>query len=60
VRSRVAAIYRPCACGETAHDCEWNIARKAFVWPCRNCGTLALDRRGLVREYRPEYVGGAA
>ena len=53
-------IYRKCACGETAHDCKWDIMRKAFVWACRNCGTLANDRRGQVREYRPDYLGVAS
>jgi hypothetical protein len=56
--SNTDTIYRKCACRETAFDRKWNITRKAFVWGCRNCGALALDRRGQVREYRPEYMGG--
>jgi hypothetical protein len=53
-RSRTDTIYRKCECGETAHDYDYDIARKAFVWRCRNCRKLALDRHGQVREYRPE------
>lgn len=64
-RLKTASIYRLCSphggdrdvCLETAHDCRWDIQRRTFVWACRNCGKLALDRRGQVREYRPEYMG---
>lgn len=52
----LGTIYRACTCGETAHDAEWDIIRRAFVWSCRNCRKFARDRRGQVREYRPDQV----
>ncbi len=43
-------LYRKCACGETAHDSKYQIPERRFVWACRNCGTLALDRKGQIKQ----------
>lgn len=43
-------VYRKCACTETAHDLEYQFHERRFVWACRNCRTLALDRRGQIKQ----------
>lgn len=45
-------IYRKCACSETAHDFKYQIDSRRYVWACRNCGALALDRKGQVKQDR--------
>lgn len=68
-RSRNATIYRACACGETAHDYKYQLAAEyggapgtgRYVWGCRNCGTLARDRKGEIKaNVRASRSGGPA
>lgn len=55
-------IYRKCKCGETAHDMKFEFAahnasgKDRYVFACRNCGELALDRKGDVRLYTPVHA----
>ncbi len=46
-------IYRKCSCGETAHDmrAERLAGGWRYVYPCRNCGKLAVNRAGLTKSH---------
>ncbi len=43
-------IYRTCMCGETAFDLKYQTSTRRFAWACRNCGTLARDRKGQIKQ----------
>ena len=50
MESMKRTVYRNCACSETAHDLKYQTDARRFVWACRNCGTLALDHKGQVKQ----------
>jgi hypothetical protein len=50
MRDMNQTVYRKCTCGETAHDLKYQANLRRFVWACRNCSALALNRKGLVKQ----------